>query len=72
MPTHSPLTPVDEYLSAKPSIELGIAIDALPESMRNSRILTGNNLGQLANVNEMPIIEPSFDDPHFNNFTQSL
>ena len=25
---------------------------------------TGNNLGQLANVHEYPIIDPSFDDSH--------
>lgn len=48
----------------KPNTELGIGVDALPESIRNSKILTGNNLGQLANVNEMPVIEPSFDDAH--------
>lgn len=46
----------------KPNTELGIGVDTLPESIRNSKILTGNNLGQLANVNELPVIEPSFDD----------
>ena len=46
----------------KPNTELGIGADALPKSIRQSKILTGNNLGQLANVNEMPVIEPSFDD----------
>lgn len=54
----------------KPNTELGIGVDALPESVRNSKILTGNNLGQLANVNEMPVIEPSFDDPHLKNIIQ--
>ena len=48
----------------KPNTELGIGIDALPESIRNSKILSGNNLGQLANVKELPVIEPSFDDAH--------
>ena len=46
----------------KPNTELGIGADALPKSIRHSKILTGNNLGQLANVNEMPVIDPSFDD----------
>jgi flavin reductase (DIM6/NTAB) family NADH-FMN oxidoreductase RutF len=55
---------------AKPNTELGIGIDALPESVRTSKILTGNNLGQLANVNEMPVIEPSFDDNHLKNIIQ--
>ncbi|HET9746985.1 MAG TPA: flavin reductase family protein [Chitinophagaceae bacterium] len=54
----------------KPNIELGIGVDALPESIRNSEILTGNNLAQLANVNEMPVIEPSFDDPHLKTIIQ--
>jgi len=54
----------------KPNTELGIGVDALPESIRNSKILTGNNLAQLANVNEMPVIEPSFDDAHLKNIIQ--
>lgn len=54
----------------KPNTELGIGIDVLPVSIRNSKILSGNNLGQLANVNEMPVIEPSFDDPHLKNIIQ--
>ena len=36
----------------KPNTQLGIGVDALPASIRNSTILTGNNLGQLANVQE--------------------
>jgi flavin reductase (DIM6/NTAB) family NADH-FMN oxidoreductase RutF len=47
----------------KPNTELGIGIDALPPTIRNSAILTGNNLGQLANVHEMQLIDPSFDEP---------
>jgi flavin reductase (DIM6/NTAB) family NADH-FMN oxidoreductase RutF len=54
----------------KPNTELGIGIDALPESIRNSKILSGNNLGQLANVTEVPVIEPSFDDSHLKNIIQ--
>ena len=54
----------------KPNTELGIGVDALPGSIRNSKILTGNNLAQLANVNEMPVIEPSFDDAHLKNIIQ--
>jgi flavin reductase (DIM6/NTAB) family NADH-FMN oxidoreductase RutF len=54
----------------KPNTELGIGIDALPVSVRNSEVLTGNNLAQLANVKEMPVIEPSFDDPHLKNIIQ--
>jgi flavin reductase (DIM6/NTAB) family NADH-FMN oxidoreductase RutF len=53
----------------KPNTQLGIGIDALPASIRDSKLLTGNNLGQLANVHEMPVIEPSFDD---NNLKQII
>ena len=54
----------------KPNTELGIGVDALPESIRNSDILSGNDLGHLANVREMPAIEPSFDDTHLKNIIQ--
>ena len=54
----------------KPNTELGIGIDALPENILNSKILTGNNLAQLANVNEYPIIDPSFNDSHLNQIIQ--
>jgi flavin reductase (DIM6/NTAB) family NADH-FMN oxidoreductase RutF len=54
----------------KPNTELGIGVDSLPEGIRNSKILTGNHLGQLANVKELPVIEPSFDDPHLKNIIQ--
>jgi len=54
----------------KPNVKLGIGIDSLPESIRNSRILTGNQLGQLANVHEMPVVQPSFDDEHLKNIIQ--
>lgn len=55
---------------AKPNIELGIGVDALPESIRQSRILTGNHLGKLANVNELPVIQPSYEDDHLKNIIQ--
>ena len=33
---------------------MGIGVDNLPEQVRNSMILTGNNLGMLANVDKLP------------------
>ncbi|MBS1745855.1 MAG: flavin reductase family protein [Bacteroidetes bacterium] len=54
----------------KPLRELGIGVDALPESIRNSKILTGNNLAQLANIKEMPQIEVSYDDEQLKNIIQ--
>ena len=54
----------------KPNTQLGIGADALPKNIRNSKILSGNNLGQLANVQEMPAIDPSFDDAHLKQIIQ--
>ena len=41
----------------KPSSPLGIGVDAIPEKIRNSSVLTGNNLGQLGNVAKLPNLE---------------
>ena len=38
----------------KPIRTKGIGVDVLPESIRNSTILSGNNLGRLGNVEELP------------------
>lgn len=54
----------------KPNTQLGIGIDALPESIRFSRILTGNHLGMLANVHEAPVVQPSFTDDHLKQIVQ--
>ncbi|MDB4999690.1 MAG: flavin reductase [Mucilaginibacter sp.] len=39
---------------AKPVSTIGIGVDAIPLSIRNSKVLTGNNLGQLGNVEVLP------------------
>jgi hypothetical protein len=54
----------------KPNTQLGIGVDALPAAIRNSSLLSGNNLGQLANVQELPVTDPSFDDPHLKQIIQ--
>ena len=54
----------------KPNTRLGIGMDALPDAIRNSRILTGNHLGQLANVHEMPVVDPAFDDDRLRQIFQ--
>jgi flavin reductase (DIM6/NTAB) family NADH-FMN oxidoreductase RutF len=64
---------VDEsnlFIVEKPNTKLGIGVDALPANIRNSKILTGNNLGQLANVSETPVVDPSFDDEKLKNIFQ--
>jgi len=58
------------FIVPKPNVKLGIGIDALPESIRFSKLLTGNHLGMLANVHEMPVVQPSFDDEHLKNIFQ--
>ena len=55
---------------AKPNTQLGIGIDALPESILKSKILSGNNLGQLGNVHEMPFVNPAFADDKLKNIIQ--
>ncbi|MFD2288494.1 flavin reductase family protein [Pedobacter petrophilus] len=39
---------------AKPLAKLGIGVDALPKSVRFSKVLTGNDLGMLGNVELLP------------------
>jgi hypothetical protein len=42
---------------AKPLTTIGIGIDQIPSHIRNSKVLTGNNLGQLGNCEKMPELE---------------
>ncbi len=55
---------------AKPNTELGIGIDALPESIKFSRIFSGNHLGQLANVHAIPTIDVAFNDDQLKHIVQ--
>lgn len=43
-----------KFIVPKPLTSLGIGVDALPEHIRLSRYLTGNELGQLGNIEELP------------------
>lgn len=54
----------------KPNTRLGIGFDQLPNHIRKSNILSGNDLGMLANVNEVPVIEPSFSDDNLKQIVQ--
>lgn len=47
---------------AKPLTTMGIGVDRIPADIRNSNILTGNNLGQLGNVERLP------DETEVNEF----
>lgn len=39
---------------AKPNTKMGIGVDQIPEPIRLSKVLTGNNLGQLGNTERIP------------------
>jgi flavin reductase (DIM6/NTAB) family NADH-FMN oxidoreductase RutF len=55
---------------AKPNVQLGIGIDALPVAIRNSKILSGNHLGQLANVHNIPVVNPNFENDELKQIVQ--
>jgi hypothetical protein len=41
----------------KPITTIGVGVDSIPAAIRNSDVLTGNNLGQLGNLEIMPTAE---------------
>lgn len=41
----------------KPIMNTGIGVDQIPQGIRNSNVLTGNNLGQLGNIERLPTKE---------------
>lgn len=51
----------------KPIRQKGIGVDALPQEIRTSTILTGNDLGMLGNVEELPIISESTFDTNWED-----
>ena len=48
------VTPENLFQVAKPLTTLGIGVDALPRGVRNSYVLTGNDLGMLGNIQNLP------------------
>ncbi|MEM6319249.1 MAG: flavin reductase family protein [Bacteroidota bacterium] len=48
------MTPEALFEIPKPIRRKGIGVDQLPESIRQSSVLTGNNLGRLGNVEKLP------------------
>ncbi|MES2827807.1 MAG: flavin reductase family protein [Bacteroidota bacterium] len=48
------VTPESLFKVPKPLTTLGIGVDALPARVRNSHVLTGNDLGMLGNVESLP------------------
>ena len=64
------VNPSNLFEVPKPNTKLGIGVDQLPPAIRNSRILTGNDLGKLANVHTLPLVDPAFNDSNLKNIIQ--
>lgn len=62
--------PENLFRVEKPNTQLGIGIDALPAAIRHSRILTGNDLGRLANVQALPAVDPAYHDERLQQIFQ--
>lgn len=52
---------------AKPNTDLGIGVDHLPDAIKNSTVLTGNDLGILGNATAVPAIDANFNDERCNS-----
>ena len=52
---YSKITADSLFEVVKPLTTLGIGVDALPNEIKYSKVLTGNHLGQLGNVMHLPI-----------------
>lgn len=48
------VTPESIFKVPKPLLTLGIGVDQIPERIRLSKVLTGNDLGMLGNVEKLP------------------
>lgn len=55
----------------KPNTSLGIGVDALPLHIRNSKVLTGNNLGMLGNSTEVPVLTEILEDTRFSDLLRT-
>lgn len=51
---YSRITPESLFQIPKPLLTQGIGVDQLPEQIRTSLVLSGNNLGRLGNVEQLP------------------
>ncbi|GAB3010722.1 flavin reductase family protein [Niabella terrae] len=52
----------------KPNVKLGIGFDQLPDAIRYSKVLTGNQLAQLANAETLPDLDPAFAEDAITGF----
>jgi flavin reductase (DIM6/NTAB) family NADH-FMN oxidoreductase RutF len=66
------ITPENLFEVEKPNTKLGIGVDKLPTFIKEHKILTGNHLGQLANVDILPTAEASFSDEKLSKLNGSI
>ena len=50
------------FVVPKPNEKIGIGYDLLPEKIKTSKILTGNDLGMLANIDQFPPLRDLTED----------
>jgi NADH/NAD ratio-sensing transcriptional regulator Rex len=53
---YSKITQDSLFKVAKPLTTMGVGVDAIPEIFRNANFLTGNQLGKLGNVEQVPTL----------------
>lgn len=53
---------------SQPNQNIGVGVDGIPASIRNSKILTGNNLGQLGSALHLPLDEEVKEYAGFEDF----
>jgi hypothetical protein len=51
-------------------VKSGIGFDHLPDTIKNSKMLTHRQLIQLAGVNEIPMINPAFEDERLKSIVE--
>lgn len=55
----------------KPNVALGIGVDALPVAIKNSKVLTGNDLGILGNCTQIPLVGQIANDDRLRSILRS-
>lgn len=53
-----------------PATPSGIGLKALPETIRQSKLLSSLHIKQLASVQELPVIDPAYHDERLRNIFQ--
>lgn len=59
---YSEIHPENLFTLPKPGRLPAIGMDILPSFIRNSSILTGNDLARLASIESLPVVDPEFTD----------